>query len=173
MVVTVYVLLERAYRAPWGRMMRAIRDNEVAASAMGKDVNRRRLEIFVFGAILMGIGGGALTTFVRIFDPAGFVPLNHTFLIWVMVILGGSGNNRGTVFGALFVYIIWTLSEPAALQIFEIIRQYGEAWLDWTAPADLESRALQMRVFVIGLTITLVLRFAPRGMLPERIGHHS
>ena len=173
MVVMVYVLLERAYRAPWGRMMRAIRDNEVAAAAMGKDVNRRRLEIFVFGAILMGIGGGALTTFVRIFDPAGFLPLNHTFLIWVMVILGGSGNNRGTVFGALFVYIIWTLSEPAALQVFDLLRQYGEAWLGWTAPADLESRALQMRVFVIGLTITLVLRFAPRGMIPERIGHHS
>jgi branched-chain amino acid transport system permease protein len=173
LVVAMFLLLERAYRAPWGRMMRAIRDNEISAAAMGKDVNRRRLEIFVLGAVLMGVGGGALTTFVRIFDPSGFLPLNHTFLVWVMVILGGSGSNLGAIFGALFVYIVWTLSEPAALHAFSLAREYGGAWFGWVPPADLDSRALQMRVFVIGLAITLVLRFAPRGFIPERVARYE
>ena len=171
MLLAVTLLLERAYRAPWGRMMRAIRDNEAAASSMGKNVDGRRMEIFVLGAMLMGLGGAVLVHFTSIFDPSGFVDLNHTFLIWVMVILGGAGNNRGAIFGAVFVYIVWTMSEPAALSLFSLARDLGASWFGWVAPPDLDSRALQMRVFVIGLTITLVLRFAPQGVLPERLRH--
>ncbi|WP_019998495.1 branched-chain amino acid ABC transporter permease [Aureimonas ureilytica] len=171
MLIVVTLLLERAYRAPWGRMMRAIRDNEAAASSMGKNVDGRRMEIFVLGAMLMGLGGAVLVHFTSIFDPSGFVDLNHTFLIWVMVILGGAGNNRGAIFGAVFVYIVWTMSEPVALSLFALARDWGSAWFGWVAPGDLDSRALQMRVFVIGLTITLVLRFAPEGVLPERLRH--
>ncbi len=173
LVVVIYFALQRAYNAPWGRMMRAIRDNEVSSAAMGKNVNKRRLEIFILGSILMGLGGAALITSTRIFDPSGFLPLNHTFLIWVMVILGGSGNNLGAIFGAIFVYLIWIISEPAAILMFQTIQTYGLAWFDWNAPSDLISRALQMRVFVIGLTITLVLRFAPQGVLPEKVTNHG
>lgn len=169
LVIVIYMLLERAYHAPWGRMMRAIRDNEEAASSMGKNVNKRRLEIFVLGSILMGIGGAMLITFTGLFDPSGFIDLNHTFLIWVMVILGGTGNNRGAILGAILVYIIWVMSEPMALWMFDLVRVYGLDWFGWQAPGDLDSRALQMRVFVIGLTIILVLRLMPNGMLPERI----
>jgi len=173
MLVIVYILLERAYRAPWGRMMRAIRDNEDAAASMGKDVNRRRLEIFVFGSVLMGIGGAVLVHFNTIFDPSGFVDLNHTFLVWVMVILGGAGNNRGAIFGALFVYLVWTMSEPFSLWLFDHLRSIGLAAFGWKAPDDLDSRALSMRVFVIGLTIALVLRYAPQGLLPERVSREG
>ncbi|EAR07333.1 branched-chain amino acid ABC transporter permease [Reinekea blandensis] len=172
MIVVIFFLLTRAYNAPWGRMLRAIRDNETSALAMGKNVNKRRLEVFVFGAILMGIGGAVLGSFNGIFDPSGYIPLNHTFLIWVMVILGGAGNNLGTLFGAVFVYILWTMSEPVALWVFDVIRNLGDAWFGWEAPGDLDSRALQARVFVIGLTITLVLRYAPKGVIPERVAHH-
>lgn len=172
-LIAVFLLLQRAYRAPWGRMMRAIRDNEVSSAAMGKDVNKRRLEIFIVGSIIMGIGGAALATSVRIFDPSGFLPLNHTFLIWVMVIMGGSGNNLGVIFGSIFVYIIYTVSEPATLIVFEALQTYGKLWFDWDAPGDLMSRALQMRVFIIGLTITLVLRYAPKGVLPEKVAQHG
>lgn len=172
MIAVIFFLLHRAYNAPWGRMLRAIRDNEISSLAMGKNVNKRRLEVFVFGSILMGIGGSVLATFNGIFDPSGYIPLNHTFLIWVMVILGGAGNNLGTLFGAVFVYIIWTMSEPVALYFFDVIRTLGESW-GWEPPSDLDSRALQARVFVIGLTITLVLRFSPRGVIPERVAHHS
>lgn len=173
LIVAIFFLLNRAYNAPWGRMLRAIRDNETSSLAMGKNVNKRRLEVFIFGAFLMGLGGAVLGTFNGIFDPSGYIPLHHTFLIWVMVILGGSGNNLGTLFGAVFVYILWTMSEPVALYFFDAIRNLGEAWFEWQAPSDLDSRALQARVFVIGLTITLVLRFAPKGVIPERLTHHS
>ena len=168
LVVIVFLLLQRAFHSPWGRMMRAVRDNEDAAASMGKDVNGRRLEIFILGCVLMGIGGAVLIHFNTIFDPSGFLDLNHTFLVWVMVILGGAGNNRGAVFGAIFVYILWTMAEPLTLALFGAIRDYGAAWFGWQAPADLDSRALAMRVFVIGLTITLVLRYAPKGAMPER-----
>jgi len=167
LIAVFYLALQRAWHAPWGRMMRAIRDNETAAEAIGKNVDRRRLEIFVLGSVLMGIGGAALVHFNAIYDPSGFIDLSHTFLIWVMVILGGSGNNRGAIFGALFVYIVWTMSQPIALWVFDMVRIYGDHWFGWQAPSDFDSRALQMRVFVIGLTITLVLRYLPQGVLPE------
>jgi branched-chain amino acid transport system permease protein len=169
LIVIIYVLLERAWASPWGRMMRAIRDNELSAAAMGKDVNRRRLEMLVLGNFIIGIGGAALITFSTIFDPGSFQPLNHTFLVWVMVILGGAGNNLGTILGALLVYIVWIMSEPAALFLFEHGARWGNELFGWEAPGDLATRALQMRVFVIGLVITLVLRFAPQGLLPEKV----
>ncbi|MCC5882265.1 MAG: branched-chain amino acid ABC transporter permease [Halomonas sp.] len=173
MIAVIFFLLHRAYHAPWGRMIRAIRDNEVSASAMGKDINRRRLEIFVLGCILMGIGGGALASFNSLFDPNGYLPLNHTFLVLVMVILGGPGNNLGTIFGAVAVYIIWLMSEPLALFLMQGAVYIGEGWFGWQPPGNLDSRALQARVFVIGLLITLVLRFAPNGLLPEKVKHHG
>lgn len=172
LIAIIFYLLHRAYNGPWGRMMRAIRDNELSSSAMGKDVNQRRLEVFVLGCVLMGIGGAALATFNGIFDPNGYLPLNHTFLIWVMVILGGPGNNLGTIFGAVFVYIIWVMSEPVALFILNAISYFGDMWFAWEAPSDFSSRALQARVFSIGLIITLVLRYAPKGLFPEKIKQH-
>ena len=172
-IAIIFFLLHRAYHAPWGRMVRAIRDNEVSSAAMGKDINRRRLEIFVLGCILMGLGGGILGTFNSLFDPNGYLPLNHTFLVLVMVILGGPGNNLGTIFGAVAVYIIWLMSEPLALFLMEIFVSLGEGAFGWEAPSNMDSRALQARVLVIGLLITLVLRFAPKGLLPEKIAHHD
>jgi len=173
LIAAIFWLLQRAYSAPWGRMIRAIRDNEISSAAMGKDIDARRLEVFILGAVLMGIGGSALITFNSIFDPSGFLPLHHTFLIWVMVILGGAGNNLGTLIGTIIVYVVWVMSEPMTLALFDLFKQLGEALFDWQAPSDFDSRALQMRVFMIGLTITLVLRFAPNGLLPEKPPKHD
>ncbi|OAZ98809.1 branched-chain amino acid ABC transporter permease [Halomonas sp. G11] len=172
-IAGIFFLLHQAYHAPWGRMIRAIRDNEVSAAAMGKDINKRRLEIFVLGCILMGIGGGMLASFNSLFDPNGYLPLNHTFLVLVMVILGGPGNNLGTIFGAVAVYIIWIMSEPLALYLMDLAVAFGAFAFDWQAPANIDSRALQARVLVIGVLVTLVLRFAPKGLLPERVKYHD
>ncbi len=169
LVAVIFVLLQRAYHAPWGRMMRAIRDNEISAAAMGKDINFRRLQVFVVGSGIIGFGGAALISFARIFDPSSFTPLKHTFLVWVMVLVGGAGNNLGAIFGAVAVYIIWLMGEPITLFLFESVREIGSLWFDWKAPDDLMTRALQARVFFIGLTITLALRFVPNGLIPERI----
>ncbi len=165
-----FTLLQRAYSGAWGRLMRAIRDNHVAAEAMGKDVKSRQVELFVLGAVLMGIGGAIMSTYVQLYDPGGYQPINHTFIVWVMVIVGGSGNNLGAMFGAVLIIIAWNLSEPLSLLAFQ--------WLDSGLQAagigaipDVGSRALQMRVFFLGLVIVVALRYAPRGLIPERIRH--
>ncbi|MBD8067105.1 branched-chain amino acid ABC transporter permease [Devosia sp. PTR5] len=159
-------LINRAYGGPWGRMMRAIRDNHVAAASMGKNVTARQLEIFVFGSVLMGIGGAMLVSFVQIFDPSSYQPINHTFLIWVMIIVGGAGNNWGALFGAVLIWLIWVISEPLARAIFETVSLWSTQ-IGWGAIPDIDVRSAQMRVFVLGLVITIALRFAPKGLIPE------
>jgi branched-chain amino acid transport system permease protein len=167
-IAILYVLLQRAYYGPWGRMMRAIRDNHVAAASMGKNVTRRQLEIFVIGSVLMGIGGAILTGYVQLYDPGGYQPINHTFIIWVMVIVGGAGNNLGALFGGVLIILVWNMSDPLSQMLFGQIND-GLVASGLPQIPDVESRALQMRVFVLGLVIVLALRYAPRGLIPERI----
>lgn len=161
-----FFLVQRAYGGPWGRMMRAIRDNHIAAGSMGKNVTRRQLEIFVLGSVLMGIGGAMLVSFQQIYDPGSYQPINHTFLIWVMVIVGGAGNNWGAVFGALLIYITWMISDPVSQWLFTNISNWSTD-MGWGAIPEIQSRASQMRVFVLGVVITIALRYAPRGLIPE------
>ena len=165
-LLIAFVLVQRAYGGPWGRMMRAIRDNHIAAASMGKDVTNRQLELFVFGSILMGIGGAMLASFNQIFDPSGYQPINHTFLVWVMVIVGGAGNNWGVVLGAFLIYIVWVISDPLAQLIFLNLSSLTES-IGWGAIPEIDSRASQMRVFVLGVVITIALRYAPKGLIPE------
>ena len=170
-LIVAVILVERAYGGPWGRMMRAVRDNHIAAESMGKDVKARQIEIFVFGAVLMGIGGALLSSFNQLFDPGGYIPINHTFLIWVMVIVGGMGNSFGAVLGGFLVYLMWAMSEPVSATIFEQVSNFTTA-VGWGPIPEIDARAAQMRVFVLGLVIWLSLRFAPKGLLPEVIRRH-
>ncbi len=162
----VLFLISRAYAGPWGRMMRAIRDNHVSAASMGKNVTARQLEIFVFGSVLMGIGGAILVSFVQINDPSSYQPINHTFLIWVMVIVGGAGNNWGAVFGAVLIWLVWIISDPLAQWLFTTVSDWS-GHIGWGEIPDIQSRASQMRIFVLGAVITVALRFAPKGLIPE------
>ena len=161
-------LAHRALHSPWGRMMRAIRDNEEAAGAMGKDVVMRHRQVFICGSFLLGVGGAMLATYVLQFEPAGYQPLRYTFLIWVMVIVGGSGNNLGSVVGGLLIWFVWIQAEPAASWLFHVIGdQSAEGGSEWAR--IMIERAPQMRTLVMGLVLLLVLRFAPRGILPEAL----
>ncbi|MEC8155894.1 MAG: branched-chain amino acid ABC transporter permease, partial [SAR324 cluster bacterium] len=99
-LLIILALSALALNSPWGRMMRAIRDNETAAAAMGKDITSRHRQVFIIGSAVIGIAGAMLTTLDGQFTPGSYIPLRYTFLIWVMVILGGSGNNLGAVLGA-------------------------------------------------------------------------
>ncbi|GGF42881.1 branched-chain amino acid ABC transporter permease [Youhaiella tibetensis] len=162
----IFYLVQRAYGGPWGRMMRAIRDNYVAAGSMGKNVTGRQLELFVLGSVLIGMGGAILVTFNQIFDPSSYQPINHTFVVWVMVIVGGAGNNWGALLGALLIYIVWIISDPLAQVIFVNLSNWSQS-MGWGAIPEIDSRALQMRVFILGVIITIALRYAPKGLLPE------
>jgi len=171
-VAIAFFLVQRAYGGPWGRMMRSIRDNHIAAASMGKNVKQRQLEIFILGSVLMGIGGAILVTFGQIYDPGSYQPINHTFLIWVMIIVGGAGNNWGAVFGALLIYVAWMVSDPVAQWVFNGISGWSTD-MGWGAIPEIQSRASQMRVLVLGVVITIALRFAPRGLIPEVVKRSS
>lgn len=164
-LLTLILLSELALHSPWGRMMRAIRDNETAARAMGKDVTRRHLQLFVLGSAVIGLSGAMMVTMDGLMAPGGYNPLRHTFLIWVMVIVGGSGNNWGAVLGALLIWFLWIKAEvwgPALMGLVTLPLPAG------ALRSHLIESAPQMRFVAMGLVLLLVLRFAPRGLLPER-----
>jgi branched-chain amino acid transport system permease protein len=152
LVAVVYWLCERAYRSPWGRVQRAIRDNEYAAAAAGKHVERFRLESFVFGAMVMGLGGAMMAQLLRFVAPETAEPLMVTFLVWVMLVAGGSGNNRGAVVGAFGIWLLWSLTD----------------YLTRFLPDTLEARASFVRIFLIGLALQLILIYRPQGLIGER-----
>jgi branched-chain amino acid transport system permease protein len=159
-------LSEVALRSPWGRMMRAIRDNEVAANAMGKHVTARHLQVFILGSAMVGVAGAMLTTLDGQFTPASYQPLRFTFLIWVMVIVGGSGNNFGSVLGGFIVWFFWIESEPLGLWFISTIT----AGLDDSSAlkTQLIENAAHMRLMTMGIVLLVMLRFAPQGLLPEQ-----
>ena len=164
-LLLVLFLSEIALRSPWGRMMRAIRDNETAAEAMGKDVKARHLQVFVLGSTVVGIAGAMLTTLDGQFTPTSYQPLRFTFLIWVMVIIGGSGNNWGAVLGGFVIWFFWIEAEPMGLWAIDLITS-GMAE-DSTLRLHLLDSAAYMRLLTMGLVLLVVLRFAPRGLIPE------
>ena len=160
-------LSEKALNSPWGRMMRAIRDNETAAEAMGKNVTGRHLQVFILGSAVIGVAGAMLTTIDGQFTPASYQPLRFTFLIWVMVIVGGSGNNRGAVLGGLLIWFAWVEAEPIGLWLMDLLTS-GLAE-DNNLRTHLLASAAHMRLMTMGLILLLVLRFAPKGLLPEKL----
>ena len=157
---------QRALNSPWGRMMRAIRDNETAAEAMGKDIKSRHLQIFILGSAVCGIAGAMMTTLDAQLTPGAYQPLRFTFLIWVMVIVGGSGSNLGSILGGFLVWFLWVQVEPIGYWLVDLI----------TTPMDPDSpirlhlldSVAQMRLLTMGLFLLLMLRFYPRGMIPEK-----
>ncbi len=167
MLLLILWLCGRALNSPWGRMMRAIRDNEEAASAMGKDVTRRHLQVFVLGCAVLGIAGAMLTTLDGQFTPGTYQPLRYTFLIWVMVIVGGSGNNLGAVLGGFLIWFVWIEAEPASLFVMQFLTSHLDDASAWRT--HLIDSAPHLRLFLMGLVLLLVLRFSPRGILPEQV----
>jgi branched-chain amino acid transport system permease protein len=159
-------LSEKALNSPWGRMMRAIRDNEISASAMGKNVKARHLQIFILGSAVCGLAGAMMTTLDGQLVPGTYQPLRFTFLIWVMVIVGGSGNNWGAVLGGFLVWWLWIQVEPIGLMLMQGITA-GMAEDSGLRDHLLDSAA-HMRLLTMGLILLLVLRFSPRGLIPER-----
>lgn len=169
MFALVLVLLiwgcERALNSPWGRMIRAIRDNEISSAAMGKDVKYRHLQIFIIGSAVVGLAGAMMTSMEGQLTPSQYLPLRFTFLIWVMVIVGGSGNNWGSVLGGLLIGWLYLAVEFLGPQIME---QLTAGLPAGALKTHLTESAAHMRLFTLGVVLLVVLRFAPKGLIPER-----
>ena len=164
-LVAIFWLSERALKSPWGRMMRAIRDNEIAAGAMGKNVTGRHLQVFVLGSAVIGLAGAMLATLDGQFTPASYQPLRFTFLVWVMVIVGGSGNNLGSILGGFVIWFFWIEAEPIGLALMNFVT--SGMTLDSPLRLHLLENAAHTRLMTMGLVLLLVLRFSPRGLIPE------
>lgn len=149
--LAVYLGLERLLRSPWGRVLRAVREDEQAALALGKNAFAFRLQAFAIGGAIMGLAGAAQAHFIGFIAPENYVPM-LTFQVWAMLIVGGSGNNRGAVLGAVLVWAVWAAS--AAL-------------ISAVVPPEAQARAAALQIVMIGLAICAMLLLRPRGILGE------
>jgi branched-chain amino acid transport system permease protein len=147
----VYLALERIVRSPWGRVLKAVREDEIAAIALGKDARLFRLQAFVLGSTVIGLAGALYVSFIGFVSPFDFVPI-VTFQIWTMLIIGGSGNNKGALLGALLVWGLWSASGT----IISLI-----------VPAGLQTQGGAMQSILIGVILVLTLLFRPRGLVGE------
>ncbi|MBS0294087.1 MAG: branched-chain amino acid ABC transporter permease [Proteobacteria bacterium] len=150
-VLLLYTALEAMLRSPWGRVLKAIREDEQAAASLGKNAFAFRLQSFVIGSAIMGLGGALYASFIGYISPEDFLPI-LTFQVWSMLIIGGSGNNKGAVLGAILMWAVWTLSGSAAQALL---------------PATLQVKGGAAQIILIGLVLMLVLVLRPRGLIGE------
>lgn len=152
LAAVIYWAAERAWASPWGRSLRAIRDSDVAAAAIGKNVTQFRLEAFVLGAMVMGLAGALSAHYFKFLGTSATEPLMVTFLVWVMLIIGGSGNNRGAIVGATLIWVIWSATELLTNRL----------------PGEWITRTSYIRVLLIGILLQVVLQRFAKGLVPER-----
>jgi branched-chain amino acid transport system permease protein len=151
-LVVIYFALQRGIRSPWGRVLRAIREDEVTSSASGKSVFLFKLQALALGAAIMGIAGALYAHFSAAIQPGVFEPLFGTFIIWTMLTLGGTGNNRGAILGAYIVWAIWSWSTFLILKV---------------VPAGFQTRAPYIRYVLIGLLLVIITIVRPKGIIGE------
>ncbi len=150
-MVVIYLSIERVIRSPWGRVLRAIREDETASAMSGKDIFRFKMQSLIFGSMIMGVGGALYAHYTKAISPDVFTPLYGTFIIWVMLMAGGSGNNKGAILGAFVVWGIWI----------------GSKFLTDLLPYTLKARAPYIRFLIIGILLEIILIYRPQGLMGE------
>lgn len=151
LVAGLYYLLQRLARSPWGRALRSIREDETAAQALGKNSMSFRLQAFALGGAIMGLAGAVQGHFIGFIAPENYQPM-LTFQVWAMLIVGGSGNNRGAILGAVLVWAIWAASAGIISSVF---------------PPGEQARAAALQIVMIGAALCAILLYRPRGILGE------
>tara|TARA_A100000164_G_scaffold381225_1_gene431843 strand:- start:926 stop:2296 length:1371 start_codon:yes stop_codon:yes gene_type:complete len=169
-VISLLVLTQRALYSPWGRKMRAIRDNEISAGAMGKNVVKEHLLIFVLGSAIVGIAGAMMVTNDGLFTPGSYRPMRYTFVIWVMVIVGGTGNNFGAILGGFSVWFLWVQAAPISLFLINLLTVNLPETND--LKIHLINSAPYFRFLIIGIALLIIMRYRPQGIIPEKIVKH-
>jgi len=166
-VIILLVITQKALYSPWGRMMRAIRDNEEAANAMGKNVVKEHLLIFILGSAVVGIAGAMMVTHDGLFTPGSYRPMRYTFLIWVMVIVGGSGNNFGAILGGFAVWFLWIEAAPIAGFLINLFTSHLPETN--SVKIHLLESVPYFRFLMMGIGLLLIMRYRPQGIIPEKI----
>lgn len=149
-----YLALERLSHSPWGRVLRALREDERAAISLGKSARSYRIQAFAVGGAVMGLAGAVQAHFIGFIAPDNYIP-TLTFQVWAMLMVGGSGSNKGAVFGAIVVWVVW------------IGAGYVTSAL---VPSDWQARAAALQIVAIGVMLCLILLWRPQGLLGPRRG---
>lgn len=166
-VIILLIVTQKALYSPWGRKMRAIRDNEEAASAMGKNIVKEHLLIFILGSAIVGLAGAMMVTNDGLFTPGSYRPMRYTFVIWVMVIVGGTGNNFGAILGGFVVWFLWVEAAPISLFLIDLFT--GHLPETNMIRSHLVESAPYFRFLLIGIGLLLIMRYRPQGIIPEKI----
>jgi branched-chain amino acid transport system permease protein len=148
-VAVVYLIAQRLGTAPFGRTMRAIRDNEPAALAVGKSVYSFKMRTFLLGAAICGFAGAMYTWYMTLAMPSIF-GMSVSFAAWIALIVGGQGNNKGAIVGAIVLL--------GVQQAFKFI----------SLTPDLAPIISSVQLIMEGLVLIIILRFWPRGLIPEK-----
>ena len=147
----IFWRLEWAVRSPWGRVLKAIREDEEIPRALGKNVFWYKLQSLMLGGLIAGIAGAFYAWQLTFMNPDGFIPL-ITFQAWTIVVLGGAGNNVGTLLGAV---IFWAYNTATRFVLHDIV------------PLD-DARLGAFRIMVIGLLLMVLMVWRPQGLLGKK-----
>ncbi len=151
-LVVTYIAVEKGIRSPWGRVLRAIREDEIMAAADGKNVVAFKMQSLVLGSFIMGMAGALYAHFAAAIQPGVFEALFGTFIIWTMLTLGGTGNNKGAIIGAWVVWAVWSWSTFIIMKV---------------VPDSFSTRAPFIRYILIGLLLVIIVVKYPRGIMGE------
>lgn len=150
-VALVFWLLERLVRSPWGRVLKAIREDEQIPKALGKNIFWYKLQSFMLGGAIAGIAGSFNAWYLTTVYPTNFEPL-ITFNAWTIVVLGGAGNNVGTIIGAILFSTYYEITRFVLPQII---------------PLD-TARLAAFRIMLIGLILIILMMWRPQGILGKK-----
>ncbi len=148
-----FFAIEKAVNSPWGRVLKGIREDETLTSMSGKNCFLYRMQSFVFSSMVMGIAGALYVHYTGFVSPQVFSPLMSTFLVWLMVMVGGTGNNRGVILGAFLVWAIWV----------------GSDFLTDFVPASIATQIGFIRMFFVGSILGVTILTKPQGLLTQKL----
>ncbi|MER8590381.1 branched-chain amino acid ABC transporter permease [Mesorhizobium sp. M1182] len=148
----VYLALEHLSRSPWGRVLKALREDERAAISLGKSARFYRVQAFAVGGAIMALAGALQAHFTGFIAPDNYLPA-LTFQVWVMLIVGGSGSNIGAVIGSILVWAIWAGSGALTSMLFS---------------PEQQARAASLQIVAIGVMLCVILLVRPNGLFGDR-----
>lgn len=151
-LICCYLFFQKAIVSPWGRVVRAVNGDEPMALMSGKHAWQYKMQSFVMGSAVAGLAGGIFVHYTGFVSPTTFTPLIASFIVWLMVMIGGSGNNKGVLIGAFLVWGIWT----------------GGEFLTGFLPSGMETRMGFIKMLLMGLLLLIVILTRPGGIIGQR-----
>jgi neutral amino acid transport system permease protein len=149
-ICAVYALLEISTKSPWGRVLKSIREDEEVSKSLGKDAFGYKVQSLVMGSMIAALAGSLLAFYLQYLNPGNFVPL-ETFHAWIIMVLGGSGNNRGTLLGAVILFGFLS----------------GTRFIEGYLPLS-PTTVGALRIWLIGLILVALIMFRPQGILGKK-----